>query len=116
MKITRKTMMTVKTVRQFITRQLPETENVYFEHCAERMMTAQMSAELCGIGSRAIYRLIKAGAIHFAETEHYEVYVCPSSVKRLLPDAAHSERAGADKRGAAGRRAGDARRSLPKLF
>ncbi len=76
--------MTVKTVRQFVERQSPETENIICERCAGRMISAQMSADFFGFSCRIIFRLIETGAIHFVETARNEIYVCPLSVGKIL--------------------------------
>ena len=84
MKITRKTTISVIAVRRFTERQSAETENIRCERCAEPMTAAQTAADLFGVGSRVIFRLIEAGAIHFVETARNEIYVCPLSVRKIL--------------------------------
>lgn len=84
MKITRKTNVSVKTVRRLIVQQPASEMSICCEQCAEKMITAQSSAVAFSISSREIYRLIEKNKIHFVETETNEIYVCPASVNRIL--------------------------------
>lgn len=83
MRITRKTNVFIKTERKFVVRQT-ENEPICCEQCAEPMIPAQISADIFGISSRTIYRLVESEKIHFVETEANEIYVCPVSVERAL--------------------------------
>jgi hypothetical protein len=80
MGIIRKTSILIKTERKFVVRQLQSDAQIYCEKCAEQMIPAQASADLFGISSREIYRLIETEQIHFIETEANEIYVCPGLV------------------------------------
>ena len=84
MRITRRTNIFVKTERKFIVRQQAADGFVVCGRCSEPMIPAQMSADLCGISSRVIYRLIEAGELHFVETETRDIYVCPNSMQTIL--------------------------------
>jgi len=84
MRIAHRTNILVKTERKFIVRGSSSDETIVCEQCAERMVSAQASADFFGFSSRIVYRLIESGKIHFAETETNEVYVCPISLKKIL--------------------------------
>lgn len=58
--------------------------SVFCGQCASEMIPAQMSADFFGFSSRVIYRLIEADKIHFIETERNEIYICPTSVTKVL--------------------------------
>jgi protein-arginine kinase activator protein McsA len=83
MRITRKTNIFVETVRKVV-RQQPTAELIFCEQCAEKMISAQMSADYFGFSSRIIYRLIESEKIYFIETETNEIYVCPICVQQAL--------------------------------
>ncbi|MDQ2746313.1 MAG: hypothetical protein M3T96_03530 [Acidobacteriota bacterium] len=82
MAIIRKTNVLIKTARKFIIYQSAAAEQIRCEQCGEQMMQAQTSADLFGISSRKIYRLIEHGEIHFVETLANKIYVCPVSIKK----------------------------------
>lgn len=84
MRITRKTNIFVETVRKVVVQRQPKAELIFCEQCAERMISAQMSADYFGFSSRIIYRLIESEKIYFIETEANEIYVCPICVKQVL--------------------------------
>jgi hypothetical protein len=83
MRIIRKTSILIKTERKFVVRQAQSDAQIWCKQCAEQMIPAQTSADLLGISSREIYRLIETEEIHFIETEANETYVCPGLVKTV---------------------------------
>lgn len=84
MRITRKTNVLVRTERRFVVRRQSSDETISCGECAELMLPVQACADFFGVSSRAIYRLIESGKIHFLETEANEIYICPASVKEIL--------------------------------
>lgn len=75
--------MFIKTERKLIVRQQSANGFVVCERCSEPMILAQTTADLCGISSRVIYRLVAAGEIHFVETDANEIYICPVSARQI---------------------------------
>ncbi len=86
MAIIRKTNVLIKTARKFIIHQPAAAEKIWCEQCGEQMIQAQTSADLFGISSRKIYRLIEREEIHFVETLANEIYVCPISIRKVLEE------------------------------
>ena len=50
------------------------------------LLTPEEASLAMGVGTRAIYRLVEAGLIHFTETADGLLLVCPSKVKERSPD------------------------------
>lgn len=90
MKITRKTNVFVKTVRKFIVHRRETEEPIFCSVCDEEMMSAQATADFFNVSSRNIYRFIEVDKIHFIETAANEIYVCPTSVGKMLELPAQS--------------------------
>ena len=84
MEIIRKTNVLIKTARKFVVHQSETIERIWCGQCDGHMVRAQMSADLFGVSSREIYRLIEREEIHFVETQANEIYVCPISIKNIL--------------------------------
>jgi hypothetical protein len=83
MKITRRTNVFIKTERRLIVNRAAD-EPIYCERCAEQMIRAQTSADVFGVSSRLIYRLIESEKINFVETKTNEIYICPLCAREIL--------------------------------
>lgn len=60
--------------------------------CAEcagqsELLTPEAAATLTGLSPRAIYRLVEAGRVHFAETPKGTVLICPVSLSDAIRDS-----------------------------
>ena len=49
-----------------------------------QMLTPEVSAQLCGVSPRVVYRRVEAGTIHFTETEDGALFVCLASLQAIL--------------------------------
>ncbi len=54
--------------------------------CSEQvsLIAIDEAVKISGVGSRAIYRLIDEGLIHFAETEDGVAKICPATLLRRV--------------------------------
>lgn len=84
MKFIKRTNILVKTKRRFVVGSVENDELVQCPQCVEPMISAHASANLFGVSSREIYRLVEAGAIHFVETENNQMFVCPTLIRQVL--------------------------------
>lgn len=84
MELKRTTEIFVETKRRFVIHQPESGEPVYCPACDQQMLAAEQAAALFHINCRSVYRLIEAGAAHFAETATGAALVCPSSLAALL--------------------------------
>lgn len=78
MEIIRKTSVFIKTERRLTVRGGGPRDEIWCEKCAGPMVTAREAAEAQRTGTRAIYRLIEEGRVHFVEIGA-EVLVCPAA-------------------------------------
>ena len=85
MKTKTKTEITVETHRILRIRRSSRHRFAWCDRCCQqaRMVTADEAAMLVQVGSRAIYQLIEAGAIHFVEMPDRVVFVCLNSLANL---------------------------------
>ncbi|MGB7068148.1 MAG: hypothetical protein WBD22_01520 [Pyrinomonadaceae bacterium] len=74
--------MTVETEKFMTIRISGEKRHEFCETCARRapMLTVTEAAQFAGINSRAIFRLIEAGEVHFRETATNLLLVCFDSL------------------------------------
>jgi hypothetical protein len=79
MEIKRTTEFSIETTRRFVVCSADSPERAVCMICGEPAIAAEAAARLLNLTSRAIYRLIESGAIHFQEIEHGATLVCPSS-------------------------------------
>lgn len=84
MEIKRTTEIFVETKRRFIVHQPENAEPVFCLACDRQMLAAEHAAAVFQINCRAVYRLIEAGAAHFAETAAGAALVCPAWLESVL--------------------------------
>lgn len=62
---------------------------IWCEACAAlvRMLTVDEAAALTGASSRAIYRRVENGALHFAETPEGRLLICLNSISQKPTDS-----------------------------
>ncbi len=95
MEIKRSIEISVEKTRRFVIRQ-PETyAAIRCPACGELMLTAEASAVLFRVKCRRVYRIVEAGAAHFAETETGALFICPPSLAEILGDDRKQLSAGA---------------------
>lgn len=84
-----RTEITIETDRVFIVRQRKRAVRAWCAACAEvaSMITTEQAANVAGLSARAIYRLVEAGTIHFAEQGEGLLLVCLNSLSLLKDDA-----------------------------
>ena len=84
MKQPRRTEITVEYNQVVVIRRPEGLVEAWCDRCAERvnMITTEAAAVLANSDTRAIYRRIEAGAIHFAETPEGMALVCLNSLLR----------------------------------
>ena len=80
MKRTRRTRTTVEQREVVIIRNL--RKQGFCGECSEptALISVEQGVRLSGLSSRAIYRLIESGRIHFAETAEGSALICPASL------------------------------------
>jgi hypothetical protein len=65
------------------------------------MLRPEEAAVVAGVGIRAIYRQVEAGALHFIETEVWPLLICRNSVPKIAargqPASMLAASSGADK-------------------
>lgn len=85
----RKTKLTIETERVLIIRGGAFKRRGKCEACGElvRLITVDEAAMLAHVGSRAIYRLVEGGKIHFIETNEEMLLICFNSICRSLSQA-----------------------------
>lgn len=97
MRRTKTTEIIVETDEIFIIRQASSAAVVatpaefFCEQCgaSAELLTPELAATITGASTRAIYRLVEAGLVHFAETAEGRLLVCRNSLAALdaLPSA-----------------------------
>ena len=84
----KRTVTTVEAHQVFVIRRPDGAAPAWCTECPPGrqsvLVAAEAAAALTGLSTRAIYRLVEAGAVHFAETPEGALLVCLSS----LPAAA----------------------------
>jgi hypothetical protein len=82
-KRTKTTEITVERSDVFVVRRTKETAGVWCERCGERvrMVTPEEAARTTGASTRAIYRRVETGRMHFIETAEGLLLVCLTSIK-----------------------------------
>jgi hypothetical protein len=85
-KTKKRTEVTIE-VDEVIIRRSKETTVAWCGPCAEnvRMLEANEAALAAGVSSRAIYREVEAGRLHFVEVEGGSILVCQNSLSRVAP-------------------------------
>jgi len=80
MKRTRRTRTTVEQREVVIIRNL--RKQGFCAGCSEQtaLISVEEGVRISGLSSRAVYRLIEAGRIHFAETAEGSVLICPATL------------------------------------
>lgn len=77
-----RTEITVETHEIWVIRNSRAMSSVLCAECAEQsgMLTPEEAARLLQTSTRAIYRHVEAGQIHFSETTDGGLLVCPESL------------------------------------
>ena len=80
----RRTEVTVELDRTTVIRGRREPAAAWCAACSARvtMLTAEEAAAVSSLSTRAIYRLIEAGRLHFAEPPGSPLLVCFNSLRR----------------------------------
>ena len=78
----KKTEITIETHQVKVIRRSRRAERAWCAACGAmvQMVTAEQSALLAGVTTRAIYRWVEEGRLHFTETEAGGLLVCPGSL------------------------------------
>jgi hypothetical protein len=87
----RRTEITIERRELLVVRRSPTVDLVRCPECCSRppvLIAPEVAAVMAGVGTRAVYRWVEAGAVHFAETPGGALLVCPES----LPTSANIER------------------------
>jgi hypothetical protein len=82
MKSTRRTTTTVEVREVVVIRANRGREQVLCAECADGglLVPVDEAAKMSGFSARAIYRLIEAGDIHFAETAGVSTLICAATL------------------------------------
>jgi hypothetical protein len=82
MKRTRRTRTTVERHETVVIRSARKLKRVLCPECSEpvALVALDEAVKFSGISSRAVYRLIEEGRIHFAETAEGSVLICPATL------------------------------------
>lgn len=86
MKRKRQTRTTIEMREVVVIRGSPKRQSVFCPECSEAavFVTVEEAVKLTGISARAIYRLIEAGSVHFAETADGLTLICPATLLALV--------------------------------
>ncbi|MEP7340242.1 MAG: hypothetical protein ABI977_21095 [Acidobacteriota bacterium] len=84
MNTTKRTHITVEKREVWVVRQGRKIATAWCEACAEtvEMATADQAAALAHVSTRAIYRQVENGQIHFTETADGQLFVCLNSLSK----------------------------------
>jgi hypothetical protein len=84
MKKTRRTRTTVETRELIIIRGARQLTKTLCPECSEAiaLVTLNEAVHISGLSSRAVYRLIEAGRIHFTERTDGTALICPATLLR----------------------------------
>jgi len=82
-KRTKTTEITVERSDVFVVRRTKGTGGVWCEHCGARvrMVTPEQAARVTAASTRAIYRGVETGQVHFIETAEGLLLVCLASIE-----------------------------------
>jgi hypothetical protein len=82
MKRKRRTRTTIEMREVVVIKGAPRRQSLFCPECsgATVFVTLEEAVKLSGISARAIYRLIEAGSIHFAETADGLTLICPATL------------------------------------
>ena len=82
MKKTRRTRTTVEEHERIVVRSSRKHNRVLCANCSEAaaLVTIEEAVKMSGISALAIYRLVEAGEVHFAETAEGSVLICPATL------------------------------------
>jgi hypothetical protein len=80
----RRTEVTIE-VDEVVIRRAQAVTLAWCDHCGERveMLTVDAAGAAARLSSRAIYREVEAGRVHFTELEDGSILVCASSLDAL---------------------------------
>jgi len=102
MRRTKTTEIIVETDEIFVVRQSSATAAIVAQSfcsgcgAAAELIAPELAAAIIGASTRAIYRLVEAGHLHFAETPDGRLLVCRDSLAGLeTPGAAPKQISGA---------------------
>ena len=86
MKRTRRTRTTVEKHEVVVIRGSRRLKRVFCPECSEpvALVALDEAVKFSGISSRAVYRLIEEGRIHFAETADGGALICPATLLRQV--------------------------------
>ena len=82
MKKRRRTRTTVEVREVVVIRGSRKRNRIFCAECsgAAALLTVEEAVKISAISSRAVYRLIEEGRIHFAETAEGSVLICPATL------------------------------------
>jgi hypothetical protein len=80
--VKRTVKLTIETERIFVIRTRRAQRRAMCEACGEvvRLVTAEEAAALAHLSTRAVYRLVEAGTLHFIERAGESVLICLNSL------------------------------------
>ena len=89
MKRTRRTKTTLELREVVVIRGSRKRNHVLCANCSEAaaLVTIEDAVKMSGITARAIYRLIEAGEVHFAETADGLALICPATLLKRVSEA-----------------------------
>jgi len=84
LKTTKRTHITVEKHEVWVVRQGRKIVTAWCETCGAtvEMVTAEQAAALAEVSTRAIYRQVESGQIHFTETADGQLFVCLNSLSK----------------------------------
>ena len=93
MKTRSKTEIIVETSRILTIKRGSRRSLAWCEECGKqaRMVTADEAAALCRVTSRAIYRWVESGQVHYSESAGGLLLVCPDSISKLAIESERSD-------------------------
>ena len=82
MKKKRRTRTTIEMREVVVIRGAPKRRSIFCAECSEAavFVTVEEAVKMSGISARAIYRLLEAGSVHFAETADGLTLICPATL------------------------------------
>ena len=86
-RIRKKREITVETTQQFVISRPEAAVMTWCPACSAdvSMVTAEEAAVMMGLNSRAIYRSVEGGQLHFAETSEGFLLICLKSLSACNP-------------------------------
>ena len=79
----RRTEITIERRELLVVRRPTTADLVRCPECCSRppvLIAPEEAAVMAGVGTRAVYRWVEAGAVHFAETPGGGLLICPDSL------------------------------------